>query len=238
MRSARGVRPGKGDVRAVVVDIDGTLTDDSRRMSLEAVAALRKVNDSGVVVMLASGNVLPIAYAISTYMGFDGPIVAENGGIVCHRQKVWVLGHPERPKEAYEHLLTKMPAERLFTDRWRETEVGLKRDVSLEKVREALDGREVDVQTTGWAVHIMDKGMDKFLGVRRACEVAGVPVEKTAAIGDSENDEMMLRECGWGVAIGNAMDKSKRAASYVTDAGNGAGVVEGLVWLRLLEGGD
>ena len=119
MRSGRGVRPEKGEVRAVVVDIDGTLTDDSRRMSLEAVAALRRVNDSGVVVMLASGNVLPIAYAISTYMGFDGPMVAEYGGIVCHRQKVWVLGHPERPKEAYGHLLTKMPAERLFTDRWR-----------------------------------------------------------------------------------------------------------------------
>ena len=236
MRSGRGVRPEKGEVRAVVVDIDGTLTDDSRRMSLEAVAALRRVNDSGVVVMLASGNVLPIAYAISTYMGFDGPMVAENGGIVCHRQKVWVLGHPERPKEAYGHLLTKMPAERLFTDRWRETEIGLKREVGLERVREALEGRDVDVQTTGWAVHIMDKGMDKAVGVRKACEVAGVPMERTAAIGDSENDERMLRECGWGIAIGNAMEKSKAAASFVSRASNGAGVVEGLVWLRLIEG--
>jgi len=82
----------------------------------------------------------------------------------------------------------------------------------------------------------MDKGMDKAVGVRKACEVAGVPMERTAAIGDSENDERMLRECGWGIAIGNAMEKSKAAASFVSRASNGAGVVEGLVWLRLIEG--
>jgi hydroxymethylpyrimidine pyrophosphatase-like HAD family hydrolase len=47
---------------------------------------------------------------------------------------------------------------------------------------------------------------------------------------------MMLRECGWGIAIGNAMERSKAAASFVSRASNGAGVVEGLVWLRLIEG--
>jgi phosphoglycolate phosphatase (TIGR01487 family) len=228
-------RPGPGDVRAVVVDIDGTLTDDSRRMSLEAVAALRRAEDSGVSVMLASGNVLPVAYAVSTYMGFKGPVVAENGGVVCHKQRIWVLADPEAPVKAWELIRKELPgAERLFTDRWRETEVGLKQDVDLGLVRELLSEMPVDVQTTGWAVHIMSKGMDKAVGVAKACELLGVDMRSVAAIGDSENDMRMMRECGWGVAIGNADERTKTAASFVAQMRNGDGVVEGLRWLRVL----
>ncbi|HEX9907154.1 MAG TPA: phosphoglycolate phosphatase [Thermoplasmata archaeon] len=234
--SARVVRPRPkpGEVQAVAVDIDGTLADDSRRIDLEAVAALRRVNDSGIPVMLASGNVLPIAYALSNYLGLTGPIIAENGGIVSYKQKVWTLGDPEKPRKAYEYLSTKMDAERLFTDRWRETEVGLRREVSLEKVQEILRGHPVDVQTTGWAIHIMQRGMDKSLGVKKACEVLGIGMQNVAAIGDSDNDERMIRECGFGVAVGNAFAGTKKVASYVAKNPEGAGVVEALEWLGLL----
>ena len=227
-------RPGKGEVKALAVDIDGTLADDSRRVNLDAVAALRKVQDSGVPVMLASGNVLPIAYALSNYLGLTGPIIAENGGIVCHKQRIWVLGDQRGPLEAYEYLRTKMDAERLFTDKWRQTEIGLKREVSLEKVKEVLKGWDVEVETTGWAIHIMKKGMDKFVGVAKGCELLGISPKDVVAIGDSDNDEMMIRECGWGIAVGNAFDGTKRAASFVAKGPNGSGVIEGLRWLGLL----
>lgn len=221
-------------VKALAVDVDGTLSDDRRRVSLEAVEALRRVQDSGVPVMLASGNVLPISYALSNYLGLTGPVIAENGGIVCHDQKIWILGDQKRPKEAYEYLRTKMDAERLFTDRWRETEIGLKRDVDLEKVKSVLKGWEVEVETTGWAVHILTKGMNKFVGVRKACEILGITVDDVAAFGDSDNDEMMIRGCGWGIAVGNAFECTKEAASFTAKGANGAGVVEGLRWLRLV----
>lgn len=234
MRTGERGRPSRGDVRAVVVDIDGTLTDDTRRMSLEAVAMLRRVQDSGVDVMLASGNVLPVAYAVSNYMGFKGPVIAENGGVVCHRQRVWILGDPSRPMEAWEILRREMPdAERLFTDRWRETEIGLKEDLDVGLVRELLRPLEVEVQTTGWAIHIMSEGMDKAVGLRKACELLGTGMDRVAAIGDSENDMRMIRECGWGVAIGNADERTKASASFVAEGSNGQGVLEALDWLRL-----
>ncbi|MBU1158869.1 MAG: phosphoglycolate phosphatase [Candidatus Thermoplasmatota archaeon] len=227
-------RPVPGAVKAVVVDIDGTLTDDSRRMSLEAIAALRRVEDSGVRVMLASGNVLPIAYAVSTYMGFTGPIIAENGGIVCYRQKVWVIGDPDEPTRAFESLASRTDLERLFTDRWRETEVGLKQVDDVDSIRLALALFDVDVQTTGWAVHIMERGMDKYVGVQKACEILHLRPEQVAAIGDSENDMRMIQGCGWGIAIRNSDERTRDAADHVTKSEHGLGVVEGLEWLRLI----
>ena len=228
-------RPNPEEIKALAVDVDGTLADDSRRVDLEAVAALRDVQDSGMPIMLASGNVLPIAYALSNYLGFKGPIIAENGGIVSYQQKTWTLGAPEGSRKAYDFLRTKMDAERLFTDKWRETEIGLKRDVSLEKVKEILKDWPVDVQTTGWAVHIMEKGMNKFRGVQKGCELLGISVKDVAAIGDSDNDEMMIRECGYGIAVGNAFEGTKRVASFVAKGSDGKGVIEGLVWLGLVE---
>ena len=223
-----------GAIKALAVDVDGTLANDSRRVDLEAVAALREVQDSGIPVMLASGNVLPIAYALSNYLGLTGPIVAENGGIVSYQQKIWVLADPAGPRKAYDFLSTKMDAQKLFTDKWRETEVGLTREVSLEKVREVLKDWPVDVQTTGWAVHIMEKEMNKFRGIQKGCELLGISPKDVAAIGDSDNDEMMIRECGYGIAVGNAFEDTKRAASFVAKGSDGKGVIEGLAWLGIL----
>ena len=227
-------RPAQGEVKGVVVDIDGTLSGKNRRIGLEAVAALREANDSGIVVMLASGNVLPVAYSLATYCGFDGPIIAENGGVVSHKQKVWKLAEPDEPIKAFEHLSRSMRVERLFTDRWRETEVGINQENNLEDVRRTVDGFDVDVQSTGWAIHIMRRGMDKMTGVRKACDVVGLEVADVAAIGDSENDERMLRECGWGVSVGNAPERTKGAATHVVAGESGDGVVEALRWLRIL----
>jgi len=221
-------------VKALAVDVDGTLADDKRRVSLDAVAALREVQDSGVPVMLASGNVLPIAYALSNYLGLAGPIIAENGGIVFHCGKIWTLGDQRGPMKAYEHLKTKLDVERLFTDKWRETEIGLRREADVEDVKRVLKGWDVEVETTGWAVHIMSKGMNKFVGVKKAADLLGITVKDIAAIGDSDNDELMIHECGWGIAVGNAFDGTKKVASFVASKSDGEGVVEGLRWLRLL----
>jgi len=44
----------------------------------------------------------------------------------------------------------------------------------------------------------------------------------------------MVRECGFGIAVANALDGTKLAASYVTKEKDGDGIVEGLEWLGLI----
>ncbi len=119
--------------------MDGTITDPSKIIQTLGIEVLRKAQDRGRVVILASGNVLPVVYGLSTFIGLRGPVVAENGGIVSYQDEVHTLFSNEVPLQAYEHLRTVMPGvRRLFTDQWRRTEVGVNREADLTEVLEAL----------------------------------------------------------------------------------------------------
>ncbi|MCX6650456.1 MAG: phosphoglycolate phosphatase [Methanomassiliicoccales archaeon] len=221
--------------RAMVCDVDGTITDPRRVIQTLGIETLRKVQDKGYMVMLASGNVLPIAYGLSTFIGLQGPVVAENGGIVSYRDEVHRLFSNEEPLRAFAHLQKKIPGiKRLYTDQWRQTEVALNRSADLVKVRELLSGWPVDIEATGFAIHMMEKGHSKMAGVAKACQLLDLDPSEVVAFGDADNDAIMLRGCGYGVAVGNASELAKQAADYVAKKEHSEGVLEGLEHLKML----
>ncbi len=204
-------------IKAAAIDIDGTITTAHRRIPPESVKAIQKLEESGIPVILASGNILPVAYGLAQYLGATGPIVAENGGVVYYNGNEEILHRIERPAEAYERIKDMRGVERLFTDRWRVSEVGLKKGADEEEIRKRIDGLPVDVVTTGYAIHIMERGMNKMEGVRRAAELMGISVKEIMAIGDSCNDIEMLEGCGMSGAPASAADGAKKAADIVSD---------------------
>ncbi|KAF5071130.1 5-amino-6-(5-phospho-D-ribitylamino)uracil phosphatase YcsE [anaerobic digester metagenome] len=215
--------------------MDGTITNSSKIIQTLGIEVLRQAQDKGSVVMLASGNVLPIVYGLSTFIGLRGPVIAENGGVVSYQDEVHTLFSNQVPMRAYEHLKQVMPGvRRLYTDHWRRTEVGLNRETDLDKVLEALKDWPLEVEATGFAIHLMEKGHSKMSGVRKACQLIGVDPAEVVAFGDADNDVLMLKECGYGVAVGNASDKAKNAADLVTKGRHAEGVREGLLSLGLI----
>ena len=70
--------------RALAVDIDGTLTDENKKLNNRAVASLRRLEEAGIMVILATGNVRAITYGLWRFIGLSGPMVCENGGVVWH----------------------------------------------------------------------------------------------------------------------------------------------------------
>ena len=57
----------------------------------------------------------------------------------------------------------------------------------------------------------------KGKGLAALCRLLEIPPENVLALGDSGNDESMLRSAGLGVAMGNAPDFIKAAADAVTE---------------------
>lgn len=221
-------------LRVVVTDVDGTLTDADRRLDPRAVQVVRDLEHRGIPVALATGNVLPIALGLHRSLGLTGPIVAENGGIIYHqddrgRDVVDRVTDRRVALAAFQKLRASgLPVRRLFTDRWRESEVALEPTVSVSAVKRALGRSGVTVESTGYALHLMETGGGKLPALVRALSYIRRTPADSVVLGDGDNDVAMLRAAGFGVSFASASPRARRAARYVTKAEFAAGFVEGL----------
>jgi len=59
-------------------------------------------------------------------------------------------------------------------------------------------------------------GHNKATGIELVCEYYGTDVAHTIAMGDSGNDDEMIKFAGIGVAMGNATENIKAVADYIT----------------------
>jgi Cof subfamily protein (haloacid dehalogenase superfamily) len=73
-------------------------------------------------------------------------------------------------------------------------------------------------------LEIVKNGVSKENGLRALVSHLNIPLEKTVAIGDAEDDAGMITSAGLGVAMWNAPFEVKRAADWVTRSNNQQGV--------------
>jgi phosphoglycolate phosphatase (TIGR01487 family) len=220
-------------IKALVTDIDGTITDGKRRVSTKVIEALRKVENRGIPIILASGNVLPIAYGLAGFIGVTGPVIAENGGVVYHNRSVKYLGGRRICDEAFEELQKHMPVKKIFSDRWRKAALAMEPDVDLAEVKRRVADFGLRAECTGFAIHIFESQVGKFNGLLEACKLLKIDVTDIASFGDSENDIEMIKNCGVGLVPSNASSDIKTHADFVASTPYGDGFLEGLKWLGL-----
>ncbi len=226
------VRP---HLRAVVTDVDGTLTDRNRCLDLPAVQALRTLALRGMPVILATGNVLPIALALARFVGLPGPIVAENGGLIYYgEERIERLSRRRVAWAAYRQARRTLPITPLFTDRWRETEVALEPTVSVAALRRAVRGVGVRVAATGFAVPIVEPSAGKLVAVKRALASLSLSLDDCLVAGDGDNDVAMLRKAAVGESFPDASARARAAATYLAPATGGTGLVKALKHYGLL----
>ncbi len=217
------------EFKALVVDVDGTITFGDRSLDCRAVEALRSLK---VPVVIATGNVLCFARAVSKLLGTGGIVIAENGGVVECGKVESDTSHMKECEEAFDFLKEHFALERLDPEN-RITEIGLRRNFDVEMARQMLkEFPEVEIMDTGFAVHIKSRKINKGTGLKRIAELMGLDARELVAIGDSPNDIEMLKASGFGVAVGNAHSDLKRAAAMITKGEHGAGVEEAVGYLR------
>lgn len=105
------------------------------------------------------------------------------------------------------------------------------------KVKEVIDTlREVCccIYQEGVFLELVPLGITKESGIRKVLEYFGVLKINTYAFGDSLNDCEMLQYVEYGVAMGNAVQKVKDLANYVTDSIDNDGVCNGLKYYGLI----
>ena len=68
-------------LKALLTDIDGTITTPDRRIDTGSIETIRSLVDSGIEVVLASGNTPCFMDALCKMIGTKGTFIAENGGV-------------------------------------------------------------------------------------------------------------------------------------------------------------
>jgi phosphoglycolate phosphatase (TIGR01487 family) len=218
--------------KAIVVDIDGTITCEKRELHLGAVKKIRTLK---VPVVLATGNTLCYARTASRLIGLDGVVIAENGGAITVRFDV--QGTFEESLEECEKAFSFLSRHFKLTKLdpfYRKTEIALRRDFDLKKAKALLQTQnfEVELVDTKYAIHIKSIKINKGVGLKKLAGLMGLKARDFAAIGDSANDVEMFEASGFGIAVGNGDEKIKEIADYVTDASFGDGAVEALEYLE------
>ncbi len=215
-------------MKAIALDIDGTITDPSRKLCLSALKAIRKSEDMGLPVILVTGNILCFTMATSILVGASGGVVAENGGIIISKGEVKVLGDYEKTKVAYDYLQSQHEVEKVNFSDLRVSEIALKRTIPVDVVKETLKNFDIEVYDTQFALHLTDPQINKGSSLKLICQELGITTQDIMAVGDSENDIDFLKVAGLKVAVKNADQQLKDIADYVTDNSYGDGVFEAI----------
>ena len=87
-------------IKAIFIDIDGTLRDSNRNLSSRKINAVKKVTDKGILVILCSGRPRKYTEQISRECFASKYIITSSGGMIYDYEENKVLYVNEMNKEA------------------------------------------------------------------------------------------------------------------------------------------
>ena len=67
-----------------------------------------------------------------------------------------------------------------------------------------------------YGIDVIPLNYNKSIGIEALINYLGIKKEEVIAIGDGHNDAEMIKYAGLGIAMGNAIDKCKKVADYIT----------------------
>jgi len=118
-----------GIIRALAVDIDGTLSDQNRVLCPAALQALRGLK---VPVVLSTGNSHCFTRAVCVLLGTPHIFIAENGGVLSYSEdEMQILADLKVCEDAFQKLSAEFPLQRYSSSRYRFTDIALKRNFDV-----------------------------------------------------------------------------------------------------------
>lgn len=245
------------EIKLIALDMDGTLLNSNGEVSAENRAAIKEAKEKGIQIILSTGRSRLSCNEYAKSLQLNSYLVTVNGSEIwgptgelvqrnkvdaeliqwmwelskTHSAKFWAIGcegvwHNEMPDNLLDINWLKFGFE-IDDDEIRES---IKNELSKKGTFEVTNSSLTNLEVNAL-------GINKALGIKAVCDILGISMENVMACGDSLNDIAMIKECGWGVAMGNAQEIIKQTANAVTDDHNEDGVAKAIrTWaLRSIE---
>ena len=217
-------------LRAVVTDVDGTITNANGGLDLDAVEEIRRLERSGVAVGLVSGRPHVIVLMLGEYLEVTGPLISENGGVVEIEKRRIELGSRRIAEEAASILNRTHMLRPTWDNNWRLTDYAVTRDVAVELLLASIKELElgVELHVSSIMVHIAKKGVDKLSGLMAFVEATNMALDEVLVAGDAGSDLPLFRGAAMSIAPASASEEVRKLASFVSTRGYADGFIEGI----------
>lgn len=231
--------------KLVALDMDGTMLNNSKQLTEKNAEAIRTAVSCGVHIIIATGRAVQNVLPYLQQLGLQLPMITVNGCEVWRAPNDLLERASFKTEEIrklhglaqeYDVWFWAYGVKGLYNkDEWTEhpeTETWLKFGYFIDdddlrwKVRSVIESWDEFEVTNSHPrnIEINPMGISKESGLRTICKEVGVSIDETIAIGDSLNDLTMVTAAGFGVAMGNAQEKLKRVADYITSSNEENGV--------------
>jgi Cof subfamily protein (haloacid dehalogenase superfamily) len=268
--------------------MDGTLLNSDGLISMENKNALKKLQELGVEVIIASGRTDLMMKSYINQLELIGNIICCNGGLVkkiktdeiiykkpmnkniaeniivyCFENKInflvytkdMVYSNLNNPRaNQLEELNKKMPKNECVPidyidcfDHEKFSEIDIFKVLIIEKDDDRKDYiarhfskfKELAVVTSAKGLlDIMASGVSKGSAIKKMAEELNIDLEQVIAFGDNYNDLEMFEVVGLSVAMGNAVEKIKSVAKFITCSNDNSGVAYAIDNLILKKEGN
>lgn len=258
------------NIKAVFFDIDGTLVSfKTHGIPGSAVTAIRKLQQKGIKVIVATGRSIHATQAIQHlqfdgFITFNGSYCADKDKNILFRKTIdpnniqgllnytanhslnFILMYENRiavneitPVINEMHSKLNLPVPPLLDRQQADSSNVLQANIFISPEEEAAFMKTVmpDCLAARWTPLFADvnpAGISKKIGVEIFCNYFGIDVTETMSFGDGGNDIAMLQYTGIGVAMGNAGEKVKAVADYVTTDPDQDGILKALEYFGVL----
>ena len=235
--------------RLLALDLDGTLLNGKQEISPEDRAWIKRAQDAGVIVVLATGRGRKMSAQYWDVLDPASPVLLVNGNEVW-KNHTEVLERHFLTREEVQDFLTLAETHHAwfwgnvvgdlvtkdnFTPAALDLEwlnFGIKHSdpATIEHLRELITGWDRSGVTSSAPsnLELSRPGVSKATGIAKIADLLGIGRSEVMAVGDSLNDLEMLRWVGFGVAMGNGDEKVKAAADAVTKSHDEGGVAQAI----------
>ncbi|MGG3470273.1 HAD family hydrolase [Neobacillus pocheonensis] len=239
------------NVRAIFIDMDGTLLKASNNISHRNKEAIYSLMNQGVMVFLATGRHYEVTAPYHKELELRTPMICLNGAAIHDAEtgRVSQMKTVRLNEERFHHLTAENPWNVIIhtangvycketseeIDYW--TKVGQippqyigdlrqsnYQDVLKYSVRTGTSSTEIsalfkkEAEVIDWndGFELLAPNVSKWSAIKSLLTEYRISPTEVVAIGDGPNDIDMLHHAGTGVAMGNASEKVKAAADFVT----------------------
>lgn len=211
------------DIAALASDYDETLAYQGR-LERQTLEALRRFKTSGRKLLLITGREIDDLLKACPEINIFDAVVAENGAVFYLPKNQHLTMLADRPPQAFVEALRERRVQPLSVSRCIVATEQPHYDTMRKLIREMH--LNLHLVLNRGSVMALPGGVDKGTGFKFALKELGLPAESVVGIGDAENDEAFLKECGLSAVVANGLPALKQSADIITLQEHGSGVIE------------